>query len=590
MKFFDYPLINNLRQALISNPFRVGLALLYGFTLIVWFIREWRWYQHLSSKQREVTRLTELNENLMLRVKMDEDLLFTTVDRLKNATTKSLDTCSSENEGEACQLLPIKDLKDETMQKSIVWPDPVYFTWRSLFQVGGLMTMFMLESYAAYAFHKQSKNTENHNNSEVVTKALLWKVRLFLSRHHPISTITFFTTVFFTACVAWMGFITRSVFVHETMNWLLSFYCASVFSYFFHNFLQLKHYLPTTTESFMQSIRNFHWWVWLISRFFGIVEYDTIITSSTILWFIVSLFCFYPVRYFYYYRRSTCAFDERNHIYFVNTIAHMSFVVIFSYFFYAIAVCLPVLEQKLYRESKKEKEEENHQNSYLIQYITRLLHKLNSFMDTNYYSALIIASAIVNTALFVLRFLYFLWTGKCTWYSWCVSWSFLVSHLVLLIFSLPVLNYLFVRSKVDKTFRNDFIERLSENLARVKGSESKSIEQEQEDAVKEYRLIGEQIFDRAMQKTLLFILFTDVSQLRTEGENNNADNLDVNCLSTVLLYVLQNEGHKFFDPDVNYENQEQDDDSPGITKTKSENKEASAASRENTNENDLHID
>lgn len=514
-----------LREFATGNPLAAALIIMWVVTIVAVFVRDRLWNARVNDLERALTALEFDRSRILSQFEnpIGENLeaLCKDVMIMQQATSGALDAVSKEI--------------------------PQYFGWASISQILLFTSSILFEFYYLYSGLNLSRS------SKVVDNTLIITALNFLSKQHPVTSLILSLWTLLRAAAAWIGFLDRNSFVVDTFRLLLGLYIASIISFVGINLGGIRKYLPQDMASWQQSLQQSSWWLWLVGRALGL--HNPAVANRNLIWLVVYTVGMYPIRYFFYYRTQVCAFDTRNHVFFINTIMHLLLLVIAGLLFYTPVIILNI--HRLQQEAEQADVNNTNKPTWIVSLLRSIVvasmtsvYKLCSDQQTLGLSIFFIIASLV---IFVLRFFYFLWTGKCTWYAWLVSWMFLHIAIAVVLFSLPGLNFLMQGLKLHKIVRKSFVEKFREGLLLVKpdattGNDESTISTEDDKkerdvqgpaetakegettptgssntmTVEEARILGEQYYEQTVLTAILYSYFTDLSFLKPEGEGEKA--------------------------------------------------------------------
>lgn len=399
---------------------------------------------------------------------------------------------------------------------------PKYFSSSTFLQIFFLLSCILFEFnllYSGLSLKVAGKN---------VNSVLIIQTLNFLSKFHPITSLIFGVFVILRSGFAWIGLLDRSTYVDEMLRWQLSFYLAGIVAYVINNLAGAKKYLPKDWNDWQESFKQSSWWIWLLSRASGM--HNPNLAGVNLLWLGLKTFFAFGIRYFFYYRRQGCAFDDRNHVFFINSIVHIWIIFLSALLFYLPIILLNL--NRLQQESPA---------TWFVAFVRRTvftwMQVINRWMSDQQTLGLYTFFLMATLVIYVFRFLYFLWTAKCTWYAWFVSWIFVHVHIALVLFALPGLNFLMQRLKMHKMVRTPFVEKFGEGLLQVNQSgqstsSDKAASSSNDDTATstdgdtgpkmntdEAKRLGETYYEETLLSAMLYGVFTDLSPLKQERED-----------------------------------------------------------------------
>jgi hypothetical protein len=168
---------------------------------------------------------------------------------------------------------------------------------------------------------------------------------------------------------------------------------------------------------------------------------------------------------------------------------------------------------------------------------------------------------LLNSGIYLLRFLYFIFFHKLstTWFSWFMLWYYIAFHILVILYTLPVINILLTKYELIKRYRESFKFTTTEKILQMwkeiksKNPDSGSVETEGSessvDDLKDDVLLHEEvavslnIFDFSLHKSVLYRLFindssTNAEQPPPESEEKEKDDKDVKKLNRIFQSYL----------------------------------------------------
>lgn len=488
-----------VKEFATSNPLAFVSFSVWVVTLVLVYLRDRSW----ASTVRDL-------ERALSAVEFDKNRLMEEVHNFKGEDIQELCKVAFE------LLQKSANESVEALAREI----PKYFSSSTFLQIVFLLSCILFEFnllYSGLSLKVAGKN---------VNSVLIIQTLNFLSKYHPITSLIFGVFVILRSGFAWIGILDRSTYVDEMLRWQLSFYLAGVLAYLINNLAGAKKYLPKDWNDWQESFKQSSWWIWLLSRASGL--HNPNLAGVNLLWLGLKTFFAFGIRYFFYYRRQGCTFDDRNHVFFINTIVHIWIILLSALLFYLPIILLNL--NRLQQESPA---------TWFVALVRRTVFSwmqvINRWMSDQQTLGLYTFFLMATLAVYLFRFLYFLWTAKCTWYAWFVSWIFIHIHIALVLFALPGLNFLMQRLKMHKMVRTPFVEKFGEGLLQVNQSgQSASSEKaasaaddaaaspEGEPGPKmntdEAKRLGETYYEETLLSAMLYGVFTDLSPLKQDRE------------------------------------------------------------------------
>jgi hypothetical protein len=528
-----------------SNPVVFALSIVWLITIFLVFLRDRSW----SATVRDM-------ERALASVEFDKNRL--------------LDQMSGPDGGDINEFCKIAF---EVLQQSaantveaVKKEIPNYLGFTALLQIVFLLSCILFEFHLLYSGINLKDAGKN------VNVLLIVQTLNFLSKYHPITSLCLGVYIIAKSSLAWLGFFNRNDFVHEMFRWMLSYYFAGLIGYIINSLAGAGKYLPKDWNGWKESVQQSSWWMWLVSRAFGL--HNPALAGGNLLWLALKTFFAYAFYYFFYYRKQVCEFDEQNHVFFINNLVHIWIIFGSTLIFY-----FPTMYLNINRLQS------GNEQSWLVAYVRQravaLVTTINTFMSDQQSLGLYTLFLMLSLAVYVLRFLYFLWTSKCTWYAWFVSWIFLHAHIGIVLLALPGLNFLMQRLKMQKSVQSSFVEKFSEGLSQVNPTEESEAKENSTSAdaqtppnmsKEEACRLGETYFAETLLSAMLIGFFTDLSTLKqeredqkkkdqTEGKSVEENDIEDQELYMVFNLVLQSDLLEMTEQDAQDQETDREDNS-----------------------------
>jgi len=188
-------------------------------TLFTWIMREWSWYSYQGKMQQALLNLQESNEDLFLRLRIEEAAQPQCLAGAENNIT-----------------LPNNFFTEPTslVSKAIIYPAPVFFDASGFLQLSIFCALILLEYYFMHLPHlslAQDNPTEQGIKREVQD---------FLLKKHPISNILVFAAVALLSFFAYWNLLPRVTFLDIAFKVLMALAVSSPIAFVTHNLLRVK--------------------------------------------------------------------------------------------------------------------------------------------------------------------------------------------------------------------------------------------------------------------------------------------------------------------------------------------------------------
>lgn len=311
--------------------------------------------------------------------------------------------------------------------------------------------------------NKKDKNKEeNKKEKEDDIKSPKWSVpnkhfETYIAKRKILSNLWMYFLLLLLAVVSWFNVIPINKAVPFIMKFLFLWMVASYLSLFIFNFTRLVKYLPRGFDETKKCLLKWSWWMWLLPRILtseGFIYADKVKEDNGILTaffaftgnFIKDVLYYYPYYYFYYYdhifygQNTEIQFTEltrRRNIFLINMILQLS-----------ISMCMYNFKVIAAIGSPK-----------------GLKNRIKYFLDLEKEIPLTVFIVIYlgNTALCVLRILWYTFTGSSTYFATLILYLFLLPHIAML-FSNTTINFILLeKANVRSTVLENFLRLLIEN-------------------------------------------------------------------------------------------------------------------------------
>lgn len=317
----------------------------------------------------------------------------------------------------------------------------------------------------------------------------------FVARKKILSNFFMYPAMFFAALFSWSFFERRGAINAFICKFLIQWMVAGYLSYFVFNFIRLLKYFPKNREEMWKSVFKLSWWQWMLPRVFtsegfAFANFQTgdngiIAAVFSLCGCIgVDLLCIYPYYYFYYYNdyydgqntaAETTEYTRRRNIFLSNMAIQLALSMI-NYFSAVVSVMGSPT------------------------WIRVILWK----EQTPTFRLAAVVGLMANAALCLLRILWYIATGKCTYYACFVSLFFILHHIVNFIainaITTTILEKITARTALIEPFVRSFIgNHIMKNAAYYEreGSEYKT----DEEVVDAVAVLYVDLFEGILDKT-----------------------------------------------------------------------------------------
>lgn len=190
-------------------------------TLITWILREWSWYSYQSKMQHTLLGLQEANEDLFMRLKIEEAAQPQCL--MEETSNRTLpDNFFSGN------------LTAASSTSALIYPAPVFFDISGFLQLIIFCALILLEYHFMHLPHLQ---LAQDNPTEQGIKR---EVQDFLLKKHPISNILVFAAVAFLSFFAYWNLLPRVTFLDIAFKVLMALAVSSPIAFITHNLWRVK--------------------------------------------------------------------------------------------------------------------------------------------------------------------------------------------------------------------------------------------------------------------------------------------------------------------------------------------------------------
>lgn len=187
-------------------------------TIVTWLLREWSWHSFQYKAQQTISKLREANDNLFLRLQIEEAAqpqcpANTTMDlSASNSTVAFSSTLSSE----------------------LLYPAAVFFDLSGFAQLVIFTSIILLE----YNYlHYPHLSLAGDNPTEQGIKR---ELQDFLLKKHPVTNILVFSAIAMLSVLAWWNLLPRTTFLDICFKVVLALAISSPIAYVTHNLLRIK--------------------------------------------------------------------------------------------------------------------------------------------------------------------------------------------------------------------------------------------------------------------------------------------------------------------------------------------------------------
>lgn len=189
-------------------------------TLITWVCREWSWYSYQYKSQQNILGLQEANENLYLRLQIEEAAqpqCAANLTEFTNATTT------------------FTSLSPETsISNALIYPAPVFF------DISGFLQLIFFTGLILFEYHFTHMSHLSLAGDNPTEQGIKREVQDFLLKKHPISNILVFSAVALLSMLAWWNLLPRITFLDICFKVLMALAVSSPIAFMTHNLLRVK--------------------------------------------------------------------------------------------------------------------------------------------------------------------------------------------------------------------------------------------------------------------------------------------------------------------------------------------------------------
>jgi hypothetical protein len=519
-------------------------------------------------------------------------------------------------------------------------------------------------------------NRKKYDKFDFIDRKLFQQFQLYLIKEQPITSFYFCTALYFSLLIIYLlswVISFSNVFYYNLIVFVLKLMILFLFTrftgFFIFNFKQLYHYFRkyypdgNILHIFKSEYRKSDFWIVIFHKVFFI--YDFYQGILFLLWFVCNLSLMIPLMYFYYYYDVIYAHTDMSgtsgkvnsvNNFMLITWLHSIFPMVVFMYFSLLTLVLPFVRigknsttNSPVPKSKEEEGDEktipfvfeqllfSEKNSYLKSILNFLISKrvflreeftapgatgdpLDAESKINDQTiGVVVFVAMVNSGIYLLRFLYYIYFVKITttWFSWFMTWFYLLFHVFIGLCTLPIVNLLLTKLELIKKYRLKFklsmadkMVVLSQELKATKmkmkkdpifeellgKSEGNEAGEGEWESLKEDQLIEQEIsdslnlFDFSLHKAVLFRLFVHEEKDTDPEEKVDKDNKDTARFDRIFQNVLQKDaflyGKKFGDGDI-FENEEDGEEYGEMPEA---DKAESSPSSKKANQNDFDID
>jgi hypothetical protein len=193
-----------------------GVALL---VVIVWILREWSWSSYFYKTQQVIRSLQESNDNLSLRLQIEE---------------YSQPQCFDNAIGELTGANTTVRAFISNLASQLVHPVPAFFDLSGFFQMGFFTSIILSEYYLLHVPHL------SHSNDNPMEQSIKRELQEYLLKKHPLTNIIVYSAVAFLSVLAWWNLLPRTTFLDIAFKTLLALAVSSPLAFVTHNLLRVK--------------------------------------------------------------------------------------------------------------------------------------------------------------------------------------------------------------------------------------------------------------------------------------------------------------------------------------------------------------
>lgn len=211
---------------LLSGMQSVGLGLLNilcvaGFllVLIVWWIREWSWSSYQNKMQLTIQKLQESNDDLFLRLQIEE---------------AAQPECSVNVTDEFTFSNSTSRMFISNLENQLLHPAPLFFDLSGLAQLCIFCVLILLEFYYLHLPHL---SLAGDNPTE---QSIRREVQDYLLKKHPVSNILIFSTIAVLSILAWWNVLPRTTYLDIAFKVLMAVAVSSPIAFIAHNVIRVK--------------------------------------------------------------------------------------------------------------------------------------------------------------------------------------------------------------------------------------------------------------------------------------------------------------------------------------------------------------
>jgi hypothetical protein len=473
------------------------LFALLGVTSL-WFYREWTWKSWQNQQLHKLSQVEEQVLALKLQHKAEVESFSLLLDQLAQDDKAVLQQCNT-----TALLKNLSFTFGNVLENSKVEPSSIndysVFSWKMLWFVTIFSASIWYELYGIYGVTDINISTDETYNKELDSQ-----IRSFLIRHHPLLASMFLFICYLFSWLGWFGLISNTWIVKNIMMWIFAFILSSWAIFAGLNIRQIWKYLPKNVADMKNRCSDLEWWGWFLSRLCGF--HDTKSATIAVGWLVSLVWVYWPYRYFYNYVEVCCGSKEQVYIFLINNVAHLAVLVGICYYFYAMLLILPSLNDL----HSHPQEQPTFIGRIVMKCLLKYLRPLLKYGMHEQKIGVIVFISVINSVFCFLRLLYFLLFGNLTLYAWLVSWMFFHAHIMFSILGLQAINVLMQQIKVDLVCKEPFVSKFVSSQQNHDG-ETYSPTQ------------AEELFDTYLSKSAVYALFMEVPTPETLDKDNESD-------------------------------------------------------------------
>lgn len=194
-------------------------------TVLLWLLREWSWYSYQYKLQASMTALQETNDDLYLRLQIEEAAQ-------PQCLTNSTEDIVFSNITTSFTPSPLGSAIAGS--SNLIYPAPVFFDISGLAQLCIFCSIILIEYYY---LHWPHLSLAGDNPTEQSIKR---EVQEFLLKKHPVTNILVFSVIAFLSLLAWWNLLPRTTFLDICFKVLLALAVSSPIAFVTHNLLRIQ--------------------------------------------------------------------------------------------------------------------------------------------------------------------------------------------------------------------------------------------------------------------------------------------------------------------------------------------------------------